>query len=138
MYSKKARVESMTYMANYGYINNFVIEDINQTVLRFPPQFYLNNWYNYQTLMKGDNFNDFAKQNSIKLVSQQPGFVLFYQPDNIDERVKQMKTVFPELEFETIIEPGFMDKVMHWLNPINDNQNIYLYRNKNVLPKKIE
>jgi len=138
MYSKKARVESMTYMANYGYINNFVIEDINQTVLRFPPQFYLNNWYNYQTLMKGDNFNDFAKQNSIKLVSQQPGFVLFYQPDNIDERVKQMKTVFPELEFETIIEPGFMDKVMHWLNPINDNQNIYLYRNRNVLPRKIE
>jgi len=138
MYSKQARVESMTYMAKYGDINNFLIEDINQTVLRFPPQFYLQNWYKYKTLMKGDDFTDFAKHNSTKSASDQPGFVLFYQPDNIDQRVNKMKTVYPELEFETIIEPGFMDRVMYWLNPINDNQNIYLYRNKSVLPNKIE
>ncbi len=41
-----------------------------------------------------------------------------------------MKSVYPEIEFETIIEPGFMDRVMYWLNPINDNQNIFIYRNK--------
>ena len=138
MYSKQARVESMTYMANYGDIKNFLIEDINQTVLRFPPQFYLQNWYNYHTLMEDDDFDEFAKKYSSEPVSKQPGFVLFYQPDNIDSRVKKMKTIYPELEFETTIEPGFMDRVMYWLNPINDNQNIYLYRNKNVLPDKIE
>jgi len=138
MYSKKARVESMTYMAKYGDINNFIIEDINQTVLRFPPQFYLQNWYNYQTLMEDDNFNDFAERNTSMDIADQPGFILFYQPDKIDERVENMKTIYPELVFETIIEPGFMDKIMYWLNPINDNQNIYLYRNKNVLPNKIE
>ncbi len=71
-------------------------------------------------------------------IADQPGFILFYQPDKIDERVENMKTIYPELVFETIIEPGFMDKIMYWLNPINDNQNIYLYRNKNVLPNKIE
>ncbi len=125
-------------MARYGNINNFIIEDINQTVLRFPPQFYLQNWYNYQTLMKGDNFNDFVKKNTSLNITNQPGFILFYQPDSINQRVKNMKTVYPELVFETIIEPGFMDKVMYWLNPINDNQNIYLYRNRNVLPDKIE
>lgn len=138
MYSKKARVESMTYMSKYGDINNFIIEDINQTVLRFPPQFYLENWYNYQTLMEGDDFDDFEERNTSLNISDQPGFILFYQPDNINERVENMKTVYPELEFETIIEPGFMDKVMFWLNPINDNQNIYLYRNKNILSEKIE
>ncbi len=138
MYSKQARVESMSYLAKYREINNFVIEDINKTVLRFPPQFYLQNWYNYQTLMEDDNFNDFAKKNSFLPPSDQPGFVLFYQPDNIDQRVNNMKTVFPELVFETVIEPGFIDRLLYWLNPINDNQNIYLYRNKSVLPSKIE
>ncbi|MFK5856951.1 MAG: glycosyltransferase family 39 protein [Bacteroidota bacterium] len=137
MYSKKARVESMSYMSQYGDINNFLIEDINQTVLRFPPQFYLGNWYNYNTLMKDDIFSEFVISNSNKPVSEQPGFVLFYQPDEIEDRVSKLKTVYPELEFETIIEPGFMDRVMHWLNPINDNQNIYLYRNKEVLPERI-
>ena len=138
MYSKKARVESMTHMAKYGDINNFIIEDINQTVLRFPPQFYLQNWYNYQTLMKDDDFDDFAEKNAALNITDQPGFILFYQPNNINERVESMKTIYPELVFETIIEPGFMDRVMYWLNPINDNQNIYLYRNKNVLSEKIE
>ena len=32
---------------------------------------------------------------------------------------------------------GFMDKVLHWLNPINDNQRIYIYRNKQVLPDRL-
>lgn len=138
MYSKQARVESMTYMAKYGDINNFLIEDINQTVLRFPPQFYLQNWYDYTTFMEGDKLDDFAETHSLEPVSDQPGFVLFYQPDSIDSRVNSMKTIYPDLVFETTIEPGFMDRVMYWLNPINDNQNIYLYRNKAVLPNKIE
>ena len=137
MYSKKARVESMTYMSQYGDINNFLIEDVNQTVLRFPPQFYLGRWYNYNTFMENDNFDEFYRLNHNRPVSEQPGFVMFYQPNNVKQRVEQMKKVYPDIVFETIIEPGFMDKVLHWLNPINDNQNVYLYRNKAVLPKKI-
>jgi hypothetical protein len=62
--------------------------------------------------------------------------VLFFQPDNIDERVNQMKTVLPHLVFETMIKPGKADKVLHWLNPINDNQNIYIYRNEAVISKQ--
>jgi glycosyl transferase family 22 (putative mannosyltransferase) len=138
MYSKQARVESMSYIAKYGDINNFLIEDINQTVLRFPPQFYLQNWYNYQTLMKGDDYAGFVKKHKSDDISVQPGFVLFYQPDNIELRVNNLKQVYPKLIFEATIEPGFMDRVLYWLNPINDNQNIYIYRNTAVIPDKIE
>ena len=48
-----------------------------------------------------------------------------------------MKTVLPGLVFETSIEPGMMDKLLHWLNPINANQNIYIYRNTELIPQKV-
>jgi hypothetical protein len=63
-----------------------------------------------------------------------PGFILFYQPDNLEQRVENIKTIYPNLTFEVKIEPGYMDKVLYWLNPINANQNIYIYRNTDILP----
>ena len=138
MYSKKARVESMSYLSKYDNINYFVIEDENKDVLRFPPEFYLGQWVPYDTFQKKDDFEEFRKEYLKKKKKDQPAFVLFFQPNNIERRVNRMKTVFPELEFETMVEPGMMDNVLHWLNPINDNQNIYIYRNKNVVPEKVD
>jgi len=48
-----------------------------------------------------------------------------------------MKTLFPDLVYETTIEPGFMDEVLFWLNPINDNQIITIYRNNGTISKSI-
>lgn len=137
MYSKKARVESMTYLSKYKNLSYFIMEDANKNVLRFPPQFYLHQWVDYDAVMKGDNFEDFSHLKDWSKLKNQPGFVLFTQPDHLDERVNRMKTLFPDLVYETTIEPGMLDKLLHWLNPINDNQNIYIYRNKAVINDSI-
>ncbi len=137
MYSKKARVESMSYLSKYENINFFLIEDVNKDVLRFPPQFYLGYFTNYEALMKKDDFEAFKKRFERLAESHHPDFILFYQPNDIEDRVEKMKTVFPDLEFETMIEPGMMDALLHYLNPINDNQNIYIYRNKARIPEAI-
>ena len=135
-YSKKARVESMSYLSAYPSLNYFIIEDINKDVLRFPPQFYLKKWIHYDALLKNSNKEAFLNMKDWSQAKNQPGFVLFLQPDNLDQRVKWMKKVFPGLQYETTIQPGWIDKILHWLNPINDNQNIYIYRNKTVMLKK--
>ena len=137
MYSKKARVESMCYLSKYESLSDFLIEDSNKNVLRFPPQFYLQKWINYEALMQADDFETYKSRNIQKAADHQPGFILFFQPDNLDSRVERMKTVFPELIYETTIEPGLLDKLLHWLNPINDNQNIYIYRNEAVIKEKL-
>ena len=134
MYSKKARVETMIYMAQFDDINNFMIEDVNRNVLGFPPQFYLKSWYNYHTLLGDSNFEEFAMERKNDSPEFTPGFILFYQPDNLEQRVENIKTIYPNLTFEVKIEPGYMDKVLYWLNPINANQNIYIYRNTDILP----
>jgi hypothetical protein len=133
MYSKKARVESMAYLSQYDQIQHFLIEDEQQTVLRFPPQYYLKKWINYDTFMRNDSISGY--RDKIAQGGTVPDFVLFFQPDNLDRRVDSMLTIFPELEYETTIEPGFMDKVIYWLNPINDNQIITIYRNSATIAK---
>ena len=137
MYSKKARVESMVYLSQYPQVDYFIIEDVNKDVLRFPPQFYLGHWAYYEAIMKKDNFGDFSRRMKEMPAGRQPQFILFYQPNNIEERVERMKSVLPGITFETMIEPGMMDEVLHWLNPINDNQNIYIYRNSIRIPAKV-
>jgi len=138
MYSKKARVESMIYLSNYNNLHYFIIEDESKDVLRFPPQFYLEQWVNYEAFQKKDDFTDFTQKKDWSDPRNQPEFVLFFQPNNLDERVARMKKVFPGLVYETTIEPGLMDKLLHWLNPINDNQNIYIYRNTTLIPEKAQ
>jgi hypothetical protein len=136
MYSKKARVETMDYLGQYEELNYFIIEDSNKDVLRFPPQYYLGKWLPYDAFMHKDNFNDFSKRKDFSISANQPGFVLFFMPDELEQRVSNMKKLFPELEYEVTIEPGLMDQLLHWLNPINANQNIYIYRNKSIIPEK--
>ena len=136
MYSKKARVESMVYLSKYENLNYFVIEDDNKDVLRFPPQFYLKQWVHYDAFMKKDKFEDFARKKDWTKTTNQPEFVLFFQPNDLEERVARMQSIFPGLVPETMIEPGLMDELLHWLNPINDNQNIYIYRNELLLEYK--
>ena len=138
MYSKMARVESMTYLSHYENLNFIIIEDEQKDVLRFPPQFYLEQWVYYEAFQKKDDFNAFAKKKDWSSLNNQPEFVLFFQPDNLPERVERMKQVFPDLVPETTIEPGLMDKLLHWLNPINDNQNIYIYRNRAKIAEKAQ
>jgi len=136
MYSKKARVEAMEHLSQYPELEYFIIEDVNKNVLRFPPMFYMEKWVPYDAMMERDKFSSFSKKKDWKQISNQPGFVLFFQPDNIDERVEKMKIIFPQLVFDEMIKPGKADKVLHWLNPINDNQNIYIYRNKSAISNK--
>jgi hypothetical protein len=136
MYSKKARVESMSYLKNYSNIDYFLIDDYGSNVLRFPPVFYTNQWPSYDAIYKDISYKDFSKWKDWEKLENQPTFVLFYKPDNLASRVDSLKQVFPGLVFEATIQPGFMDRLIHRINPINANEEIHIYRNKARIPEK--
>jgi hypothetical protein len=64
----------------------------------------------------------------------QPRFFLFYEADNLESRVENVKAIFPNIEYETTIYPGMIDKLLHWMNPYNANQTIYIYKNMDFFP----
>lgn len=119
-YSKKSRVEAMEYL--YDKKATYVIsEDINHDEPKMYPRYYSGKWLKIAWVSKKYPFQKHLKNNK-------PEYILFSGAKNIDTRVKSMKNNFPQLAFEKKIEPGFIDKLMHWLNPVNENVTVYIYR----------
>lgn len=125
-YSKKARVEVMVYLSKYDGIKYLVAEDSDNRSVKLLPEFYLGQWINIFEVDENGSV-ELLPKNIIEEKSS-PSFVLFFGDKNLNERVEKMNVVFKDLKYETTIEPGFMDKVLHWLNPVNANQPITIYR----------
>ncbi|MBP7497527.1 MAG: glycosyltransferase family 39 protein [Bacteroidales bacterium] len=125
MYSKKARVESMVYLSQFDNIKSVMIEGDT----KLPPRFYLKQWIQVYDVSVKHNYDGFYKAFSSLPIKDNPRFILFFNNDNLPERVNKIKTVFPDIKYETSIEPGFIDKILYWLNPKNANQQIIIYRN---------
>ncbi len=133
MYSKKARVESMTYLSKYQNIEYILLENTNKDQTKMSPRFYLEEWVHEMKLNKTKPL-DWHIEHQTLTGQNKPSFVLFFEEKNIDKRVVALQKIMPGLIFETRIEPGLIDKLLHWLNPKNANQVIYIYRNTEKMP----
>ncbi|MGQ0828938.1 MAG: glycosyltransferase family 39 protein [Bacteroidota bacterium] len=127
-YSKKNRVESMTYIAAQGDVSYVAIEDSNRDDFIMPPLFYLQKWGPVYGITKLKPASVFYEQYSAMPLQYKPNYVVFMQEENIDKRVADLKKYFPALTYKTTIEPSYIDKLMHWLNPVNKNQTSYIYK----------
>jgi hypothetical protein len=134
MYSKKSRVESMSYLGKYPDINYFVVEDIGNEVLRYPPVYYTGQWPRFDAITKNVSYAKLAKEKNWEILENQPKFVLFYQENQLQTRVDSMMKYLPQLEYETKTVPSIMDRIIHRINPINANEKITIYRNKALIP----
>lgn len=127
-YSKKNRVESMVYLSQKKDLKRVVIEDSNRDNYLMPPQFYLQKWENVYGVTSAKPAADFYEFYKTLPFDKQPNYVVFMQHENIDARVADFKKYFPTLTYETTIEPSYIDKLVHWLNPVNKNQTTYIYK----------
>lgn len=126
--SKKNRVDAMRYLSEKGSITCMVIEDGNNDVAVTMPRFYLHKQWPYVYDVTSVFSAAQLKEQIDKDHSCKPQYVLFMEERNLETRVAHFKEAFPQLHYETTIEPSFLDKVMHWLNPVNVNQTTVIYR----------
>jgi hypothetical protein len=129
-YTKKNRVEAMTYLSHKGDVTNIVMEDSNRDEILMPPLFYLQKWVYVFGITNTYPAAEFYKEYESNKASYRPNYIIFMQAGNIDKRVAEVKKYFPTLTYETTIEPSYIDKLMHFLNPINENQTSYIYKIK--------
>ncbi len=145
-YSKKSRVEAMSYLYDYGDCNNFILEFTHSDQGAMMPQFYSNIWTNYYYFKKGDDVNaamigaQHAAQSTADLIMQKPlpNYVLFYDDLNLELRVENMRMYYPTLTYRTTIESGWFDRTLHTLNPKNSLEKIHIYSTSEVSPPVLE
>ncbi len=128
-YSKRHRVETMYYLYQHNVQHDFWIEDSNkENNWQQPPRFYYGKWYSDFGITKtwtADSALTLYNQLPLKF---RPNYLIFFQAENIQAREDSTRKRFPRLKLETIIQPSFIDKTLHFLNPLNDNQTSYIYQ----------
>ncbi|MBI4932100.1 MAG: glycosyltransferase family 39 protein [Bacteroidetes bacterium] len=129
-YSKKSRVEAMVYLSTKKDFNRLLVEESFRDEFTMPPFFYLRKWYRdgyvqgVTSVYTIDSLCACIQKNS----SMRPNYVIFFDEENLDNRIKKFKTCFPNIKYETTAESGFLDKLLFWLNPINRNYDAYIYK----------
>ncbi|MCX6243890.1 MAG: glycosyltransferase family 39 protein [Bacteroidetes bacterium] len=136
VYSKRARVETMTYLSKYPDLKYLMVADSDNNPELFP-EFYLGQWPGiYEELQGNETTPDLIGRVSGQPQREHPRFILFTGSELKPETIIQARKSFPFLVYETTIEPGTVDKLVHWLNPINVSRKCFIYRNKVFFPEK--
>lgn len=129
-YSKRSRVEAMAYLSTKKDFNRLVVEESFRDDYTMPPFFYLGKWYRdgYVQGVTSIYTIDSLCTRIQKYPTARPNYVIFFDEEDLDNRIKRFKTCFPNMKYETTEEAGFLDKFICWLNPINRNYNAYIYK----------
>lgn len=127
-YSKRNRVEAMCYIAKQKDCVRLIIEDSNRDDFTMPPLYYLGSWGSTFGITKNFTPDSMLYYYNKTEINNKPNYVVFMQAEHINERVDSLRKRFPTLHYEATIEPSFIDKTMHFLNPLNDNQTTYIYK----------
>ncbi|MEW6467844.1 MAG: glycosyltransferase family 39 protein [Bacteroidota bacterium] len=129
-YSKKSFVEAMVYLSEKEDYRRFIIEESNKEAFTMPPFFYLGKWYT-DGYIQGITRRvplDSACAAMERDPGLRPNYVLFFDKEDLEKRISDFRKRFPRISYQTTIEPGFVDKLMHRLNPINRNLAVTIYK----------
>ncbi len=128
-YSKRHRVEAMSYLYEKNDSNNFFVEDSNkENDFLMPPLFYYGKWISVCGINKTYTADSALAYYNKLNIAMKPKYMVFWQAEHIEARVDSVKKRFPNLRYEATIEPSLIDKTLFWLNPLNDNQTAFIYR----------
>jgi hypothetical protein len=133
MYSKRARVESMSYLSRYADIKLIVVDDSQRAHATMLPLFYLGQWPEVWSVSENHPVGE-IQDKLATAPGTTPSFVLFFGKEDLEKRVEDLRSYMPGLTPEKVIAPSLPDKIMHWLNPVNANREIYIYRNITIDP----
>lgn len=128
-YSKRNRVEAMTFLRKQPDLNMVMVDNSNRdNDFTMPPLFYLGKWHSVIGITKNFYLDSVRYQMSVIPDSTKPNYVVFWQAENINARIDSFRTLFPKAKYVTTIEPSLVDKTLHWMNPLNDNETAYIYK----------
>ncbi|MEI6347249.1 MAG: glycosyltransferase family 39 protein [Bacteroidota bacterium] len=126
MYSKKSRVESMLYLSNYQDVHSFLIENTVDNMTLWSPIFFTDQYPIEYSITQNNPIDSLLPPWN---KADEPRFVFFFTLENLDNRVNHVKSVIPNLQYQTTIYPSFIDQLLSTINPVNKNYIVTIYKN---------
>jgi hypothetical protein len=122
-YSKRSRVEALYMLHGAHDVRGLVIEDSAEGSAPMPPLFYGAQW-RATVVPWTDPTEDLSASLGRFPEHVRPNVVLFFGEDDMEERVARVEEAMGALREVGRAEPGLVDRVVHWLNPVNRNETI--------------
>ncbi|MBZ0206090.1 MAG: glycosyltransferase family 39 protein [Flavobacteriales bacterium] len=123
--SKRERVEAMLMLRDRT-VPGIIIEDTEEQDPPMMPLFYLGQWGITQQYLT-DPSADIRAMADAPSPEHRANVVLFIGTENLDERVQRVQNALGPLKLIGAAEPGLLDRLVHWLNPVNRNVTITIY-----------
>jgi hypothetical protein len=126
-YSKRSRVEALYALRAQGSVTGLIVEDTFEGEAPMPPLFYLGQW-NMTVLPWTQPTADLDSALLAKSDRPRPNTILFFGEEDLEARKQRIEAVMGPVELIGKAEPGFVDRLVHWLNPVNRNETIVIGR----------
>lgn len=127
-YSKRSRVEAMVYLSGFEDRKYFILEDSNNDYVKLMPLYYAKHWQHSMMIDRHTTFQYLVGTMCHCNYAELPNYVLFCGDKNLDARISGFKKLFPDLKYMTTIDPGFIDYISYKMNPVNLNQQVFIYK----------
>jgi hypothetical protein len=130
MYTKRNRVESMSYLSHQKDLHGLMIEETIHDDYVQPAHFYIGRFdvHIVGVTAKHSLYRAYMEYKDDPRPSIHPNYVVFFGKDDIEKRVAYFKKMFPNTEYKATICPSFIDDLVEFLNPINRNETTYIYK----------
>ena len=127
--TKKSRVDTMSYLRGMNDVKGLFIERSEEYGCYLLPKYYLDDWYIKHVCFSKEVFSQLDDIHIEQLIEEQnSNYILFVEKRNIEARIDRFKNIYPGLEYVETIDPSYLDKLLHFLNPVNKNESIFIYR----------
>jgi len=126
-YSKRSRCEAMYLLRDVPRVTGIIMEDSRLGEAPQAPLFYLGNYTAGLTYFNNDTLDQRAAVMAWE-PPRRPNTVCFVGTDDLAQRRMAMERQLGRLTLIGAAEPGLVDRLVHWLNPVNRNEMITVYR----------
>lgn len=122
--SKVSRINTMYALyENSRGDEHILLEATGDSNIEMVPMFYAGKWeYKIAERNREDTTN------IVTYLNFPHDFVFFIGKTRMQERIKEFKQIYPNMTQEKCIEPSFVDKTLHRMNPRNSNSYTEIWR----------
>lgn len=124
-FSKRERVEAMLMLRNRA-VQGVIIEDTDEQDPPMLPLYYLGKWDIAQQFLT-DPATDIRALADQLPADRRANVAVFIGTEHLPQRVQRMEAALGPMQLIGQAKPGLLDRVVHWLNPVNRNVTITLY-----------